>query len=160
MCRTLIYGLQTYHASHYGRKMFREIFKKSGALPPTVIGFLAATSKPTTLAIMVEKQVGTLSKNSAALPITGCRTLIYDLQTYHSSRYGRKIFRETFKKSGALRPTVVDFLSTASKPTTLAIMVEKEVGHCQKTQPHYHLRGAELLSTTSKPTTPAIMVEK
>ena len=95
---TFFYDLQTYHASHYGRKKCRGNVKNSGALPPTVADFLATTSKPTTLAIMVEKQVGLLFKNSAALPLTGCRTLIYDLQTYHARHYGRKSSRGIFKK--------------------------------------------------------------
>ena len=59
---------------------------------------LSMTSKHTMLAIMVEKSVGASSKNSAALPLRGSRTLIYDLQTYHASHYCRKISRDLVQK--------------------------------------------------------------
>ena len=151
--RTIIYDLQTYHASHYGRKISRDIVKISAALPLMGIRTLITIFKPTTIARNGYRGMFEGRKFSSV-------NSIYDLQSYHASHYGRKISRDNVKNFSRIT-TYGESNSNLRPPNYQDIHYGRQISRgIIKIQPHYHLRGVELLSTTSKPTTLAIMVEK
>ena len=101
-----IYDLQSYHASHYGRKISRDNVKNFSRI--TTYGESNSNLRPPNYHDIHygRKMSRGIVKKLSRITTYRSQTLIYDLQTYHASQYGQK----------------------------------NESGHCQKTQPNYHLQ--------------------